>query len=138
MRANTSHKVFPVGSTFGFAAETLHANKFMNLHIKAASHVANVEDLADDWTFNYPTRPSTYRNKEAQNMEEITQFDRFKGYEAAFKMKVTKAYDKSASEVLHDELLEFTHVTLKEMLKHLEDQCHALTFGEKATKIKGI
>ena len=92
MRANTSHKVFPVGSTFGFAAETLHANKFMNLHIKAASHVANVEDLADDWTFTYLTRPLTYpcvggttggierRRRGAQNIKEVAQFNRFEGY----------------------------------------------------------
>ena len=73
-----------------------------------------------------------------QNMEEIAQFDRFEGYEAAFKMKVAETYDKSTLEVLHEELLKFTHVTLEEMLKHLEDQCHALTSREKTTKIKEI
>ena len=46
-------------------------------------------------------------------------------------MKVAEAYDKLTLEVLYDKLLEFTHVTLEEMLKHLEDQCHALTLREK-------
>ena len=54
-------------------------------------------------------------------MEEIAQFDRFEGYEAAFKMKVAEAYDESTLEVLHDELLKFTHVTLREMRKHLKE-----------------
>ena len=78
------------------------------------------------------------RRKEALNLEEIAQFDRFKGYEAAFKMKVAEAYDESMLEVLHNELLEFTHVTLVEVPKHLEDQCHVLTSREKATIIKEI
>ena len=78
------------------------------------------------------------RRKEAHNLEELAQFDRFEGYEAAFKMKVSEAYDEATLEVIHDELLEFTHVTLEEMLKHLEDQCHALTSREKATQITEI
>ena len=62
------------------------------------------------------------RRKEAQNLEEIVQFDRFKGYKAAFKMKVTKSYNEATLEVLHNKLFKFIHVTLEEMLKHLEDQ----------------
>ena len=149
-RAKTSHKAFPLGPKFGFAAAVLNAKKFIKLHNKAATNLADVEELPEDWAFEYPTRPSTYpemggttgdigrRRKEAQNQEEIAQFDRFEGYEAAFKMKVAEAYDEATLEVLHDELLEFTHVTLEEMLKHLEEQCHALTSREKATKIKEI
>ena len=51
-------------------------------------------------------------------------------------MKVAEAYYESILEVLHNKLLKFTPVTLEEMLKHLEDQYHALTSREKATKIK--
>ena len=132
-RAKTSHKAFPLGSKFGFAAAVLNAKKFIILHSKAATNLANVEDLEDEWTFSYLTRSSKYlamggtmgtigsRRKEAQNMEEIAQFDRFEGYEAAFKMKVAEAYDESTLEVLHDELLKFTHVTLREMRKHLKE-----------------
>ena len=102
-RAKTSHKVFPLGSKFGFAAAVLNAKNFIKLHTKAATNLENVEDLADDWTFTYLTRPSMYpemggttadigrRRKEAQHMEDIVQFDRFEGYKAAFKMKVANA-----------------------------------------------
>ena len=120
--AKTSHKAFPLGSKYGFAAAVLNAKQFIKLHNKTTTHLENVEDLADDWTFTYPMQPSMYpkmggtagdigrRRKEAQNMEEIEHFDRFEGYTAAFKMKVAKAYNKSTLEVLHDELLKFTHV----------------------------
>ena len=78
-RAKTSHKAFPLGSKFGFAAAVLNAKKFIILHSKAATNLANVEDLEDDWIFTYPTRLLTYpdmggttsnirrRRKEAQN-----------------------------------------------------------------------
>ena len=45
-------------------------------------------------------------------MEDIVQFDRFEGYTAAFKMKVSEAYDEAPLEVLYTELLKFTLVTL--------------------------
>ena len=59
-RAKTSHKAFPLGSKFGFAAAVLNAKKFIKLHNKAATNLLDVPELPDDWTFTYPTRPSTY------------------------------------------------------------------------------
>ena len=47
-RAKTSHKAFPLGSTFGFAAAVLNAKKFIKLHNKASRNLADVEDLAED------------------------------------------------------------------------------------------
>ena len=142
-RAKTSHKVFTLGSKTGFVAAVLNSKRFLKMHNKAATDLADVEDLPDSWSFVYPTRPSTYpemggtmgdisrRRKETQKLKEIAQFDRFEGYDAAFKMKVAEAYDEATLEVLHDKLFELTHTTLEEILKHLGDQCHALTSREK-------
>ena len=59
-RGKTSHKAFLLGSNFGFTAAVLNAKIIIKLHNKAATNLENVEDLADDWTFTYPTRPPTY------------------------------------------------------------------------------
>ena len=70
--------------------------------------------------------------------DKIVHFDVFEAYEMHFKDKVAEAYDEAYLEALKDDALGFTHVTVREMIEHLQEQCLALTVSEKKKKLRLI
>ena len=147
-RTKTGHDAFPLGSRFGFAAAVMKTAKYRRLH---NAHCAAGDDLDDDWEFEHPERPSAYdssilstasdfvkRKKETQHREKIEQFDTFDGHEAYFKEAIEGAYDAVWLKTLCDDVLGFSHLTVGEMLDHLETQCLSLTDRAKAKKLRDI
>ena len=91
--AKTSHESSPLGSKFGFSATILKKYKYIALHNTVATGLAATDNLATTWSFVQPIRPDTYddtilaghpkfswRKKEAQRAELITQYETFEGY----------------------------------------------------------
>ena len=78
------------------------------------------------------------RKQEVIRNKHIAKSDVFEAYETALKEKLEDAYDVSYLEALKDDLLGFTHVTVREMLSHLEEQCLALTTTDKKQKLRQI
>ena len=149
-KAKTSHPSFPQGTRFGFASAILKKEKFRSLH-NAVAGVAVGDELTAAWVFAYPTRPESYdetiagnmldatrRKREAARADLITQFDIFEGYKTSFKDKVEEAYDQAYFTTMKDDVLGFMHVTVADMLQHLEGQCHALTEREKKEKLQEV
>ena len=84
------------------------------------------------------TDDATRRLKEAERAELIGQYETFEGYEAALKTKIEEAYDEPYLENLKNEIFGFSHVTVADMLTHLQSQCLALTTREKTQKLKDV
>ena len=145
-KAKTSHPSFPLGTRFGFAAAMMKTSRYIRVH--DIQCVAG-DELDPTWTFEYPERPATYdasitgqmldatrRKKEEERKDALMQFDTFEGYELAFKEKLELAYDAAYFATLRDDILGFTHLTVLDLLEHLESQCLALTNREKQSKLK--
>ena len=148
-RAKTSHTMFPMGSKFGFAAAVLKAQTYTSLHNSVAASILDAEELDKAWEFTYPVRPLLYNNtalpgglnatkrnqrrrkQEAENADQIVQFDVFEAHETDFKGQLEDTYDESYLEALKDDVLGFTHVTVVDMLVHLTEQSLSLTTVEK-------
>jgi hypothetical protein len=148
-RAKTTHDAFPLGHKFGFASAVIKTAKFIALHDAAAVNIANIAALDPQWVFDYPIRPDTYdpnivggmgdiarRRREAEQSEAIAQYDLFEEYESAFKSMIEDAYDAAYLATLRDDILGFGHVTTRDMIEHLEQQCLALTSREKTIKLR--
>ena len=130
--AKTTHEDFPLGSRFGFAAAVLKPYQF----IDAFNSVCELADELDEyWEFDNPERPettdptatgnitdATRRRKEANRKELIAQWERFDAYESVYKTKIEEAYDAQYFESLKDDLLGFSHVSVRKMLDHLDHQ----------------
>ena len=48
------------------------------------------------------------------------------------------AYNETYFDTIKDDLPGFTHLTVNDMLEHLQEQCLAMTFKEKKKKLKKI
>ena len=143
-KAKTTHKAFPLGTRFGFAAAVLRTELYIAAHNKA-----NPDDELDpEWEFEHPSRLASYdatavgnvtdatrRKKEAERNEINREWERFDAYETVFKEKIEEAYDAQYLEALRDEILEMSHLTVSEVLAHLSLQCLALTNVEKEAKL---
>ena len=81
---------------------------------------------------------ATRRKREAARKELVTEYDTFKGYETTFKDKIEEAYDTPCLATTKDDVLAFMHITVADMLTHLESKCHALTSREKREKLKEV
>ena len=145
-KAKTSLEAFPMGSRFGFAAAIMKTTKYITVH---DNQCEDGNELDPNWTFVYPDRPASYdasitgtmldatrRKKEETRKDELMQFDTFEGYELAFKEKLEIAYDAAYFGTLRDDILGFTHLTVRDMLEHLESQCLKLTNRERQSKLK--
>ena len=132
----TTHPDFPLGSRFGFAAAVMKQTTFIRLHNDVAA-VANA--LPENWEFQHPDRPTAYdetiannsgdnarRRREAQHPEKIKEHDLFENLEAIYKRKIEEAYDDVYLRNLRNDVLGFSHVTVREMLEHLQNQCLAI------------
>ena len=106
--AKTSHESFPLGSKFGFSAAILKKDNYIAIHNTVATGLSATDNLDTTWSFVHPSRPDTYddtilpvhpdvswRKKEAQRAELITQYETFEVYEEAFKEKIVLACDES-------------------------------------------
>ena len=60
----------------------------------------------------------------------LMQFNTFEGYGLPFKEKLELAYDATYFATLRNGILGFTHLTVRDLLEHLESQCLALTNHE--------
>ena len=98
-RAKTSHKAFPMGSKFGFAAAVLKTKKYIEIHNAATANIPEAEELDEAWEFENPVRPEAYddtelpanlteaekeqrrRKQEAERAEELAQFNVCQAYE---------------------------------------------------------
>ena len=143
-KAKTTHKDFPLGTRFGFAAAVLGTELYIAAHNKA-----NPDDELDPaWEFEHPSRLASYdatavgnvtdatrRKKEAERNEINREWERFDAYETVFKEKIEEAYDAQYLEALRDDILEMSHLTVSEVLAHLSLQCLALTNVEKEAKL---
>jgi len=78
---------------------------------------------------------ATRRKKESERNEVNREWERFDAYETVFKEKIEEAYDAQYLEALRDDILEMSHLTVREILHHLEQQCLTLTNVEKDTKM---
>ena len=145
-KAKTSHEAFPMGSRFGIAAAIMKTARYIRVH---DNQCVTGDELDPNWIFVYPDRPATYdasitgqmldatrRKKEEERKDAIMQFDTFEGYELAFKEKLEMAYDAAYFSTLRDDILGFTHLTVLDMLEHLENQCLKLTNRERQSKLK--
>ena len=92
-KGKTSHESSPLGSKFGLSAAILKKDKYIALHNTVATGLTATANLAITWLFVHPSRPDTYddtilavhpevswRKKEAQRAELITQYETFEGY----------------------------------------------------------
>ena len=149
--ANTSHESSPLGSKFGLSAAILKKYKYISLHNTVATGLAATDNLATTWSFVQPIRPDTYddtilaghpkfswRKKEAQRAELITQYETFEGYGEAFMGKIVLACDKVYLVTIKNELFGFADKSVAQMLDHLDQQCLALTARDKKTKMKDV
>ena len=106
--AKTSHESFPLGSKFGFSAAILKKENYIALHNTVATGLSANDNLKTTWSFVHPSRPDTYddtilqvhtdvswRKKEAQRAELITQYKTFEGYEESYKEKIFLSCDKA-------------------------------------------
>ena len=106
--AKTSHKSFPLGSKLGFSAAILKKDKYFALHNTVTTGIAATDNLKTTWSFIHLIRPDTYNNtilavhpdvswrkKEAQSAELITQYETFEGYKEAFKENIFLTCDKA-------------------------------------------
>ena len=66
-KAKTSHKDFPMGERFGYAAAVMKPRKFIRLHNAVCP---TGQELADNWVFNHPERPDAYDSTIANNAGE--------------------------------------------------------------------
>ena len=128
-KAKTSHKSFPLGSRFDFAAAVMKTTKFIRVH---DNQCVDGDKLDPTWTFDYPERPATYdasitgqmleatrRRKEEERKDALMQFDTFEGYELVFKEKLELAYDAAYFATLRNGILGFMHLTVRDLLEHL-------------------
>ena len=146
--AKTSHPSFPMGERFGYAPAVMKPKKFIKLHNDAC---AAGDELADNWTFVHPARPPAYddgiggtagdvlrRKKEATHGDKIAQWDRFDALETVFKGALEEAYDGAYLADKKDDVMGFSHLTVNNLLDHLETKGLALTTLEKNTKLAEI
>jgi len=147
-KAKTQHDSFPMGERFGFAAAIMRPKKYIRLH----NDVCPARDeLNDAWTFTHPDRPSAYdagiagqvgdvtrRRKEAAHNDKIVQWDRFDALETTYKDAIEEAYDAAYLAEMKDDVLGFSHLTVADLLTHLEDKCLALTTLQKNKKLADI
>ena len=142
----TTHKDFPLGDRFGYAAAILKSKTFIRHHNKEC---ADGDELADDWDFIIPQRPAATdptlgeaendaarRKKEHEWKEHQDEFARFDAHETVFREKLAAAYDPEYFQDLRDKLRGFSHICVEEMLQHLLKKCLALTDKEKETRLK--
>ena len=80
---------------------------------------------------NAAERDQRHRKQEAEDANQIAQFDVFEAHETYFKGQLEDTYDESYLEALKDDVLGFTHVTVVDMLVHLTEQSLSLTTVEK-------
>ena len=126
-------------------------DKYIALHNTVSTGLAANDDLETTWSFVHPSRPDTYddtilavhpdvsrRKKEAQRAELITQYKTFEGYEEVFKEKIFLTCDEAYLVTIKNELFGFSNKSVAQMLKHLEQQCLALTARDKKTKMKDV
>ena len=91
--AKTPHESFPLGSKFRFSTSILKKDKYIALHNMLATGISATNNLETTWWFVHPIRPDTYddtivqmhtdvswRKKETQRAELITQYETLKGY----------------------------------------------------------
>ena len=143
-KAKTTHNDFPLGTRFGFAAAVLSTDLYIAAHNKTNPD----EELDPAWEFEHPSRLASYdatavgnvtdatrRKKEAERNEVNHEWERFDAYETVFKEKIEEAYDAQYLEALQDDILELSHLTVREVLHHLEQQCLALPNVEKEAKM---
>ena len=92
-KAKTSHESFPLGSKFRFSEAILKKYTYIALHNTVATGLSATDNPETTWSFVHPSRPDTYddmilqvhtdvswRKKEAQRAELITQYETFEGY----------------------------------------------------------
>ena len=142
----TKHPDFPSGERFGFASAIMKQKRFITLHNKT---VQPGDDgwLDEEWEFEYPSRPSAYdstitgqmldatrRRKEEERKALLEGWDTFNAYELSYKTKLAAAYDEPYWATLKHDILGFSHLTVHQMIEHLERQCLALTNREKKKK----
>ena len=138
--AKTSYESSPIGPKFGFSAAILKKDKYIALHNRVETGLADTANLATSWSFVHPSRPDTYdetilavhpevsrRKNEAQSAELITQYETFKVYEEAFKKKISLSYDEAYLFTIKNELFGFSEKTFAQMLDHLDQKCLAFT-----------
>ena len=143
-KAKTTHNSFPLGTRFGFATAILTADTYITAHKKANDD----EELDPAWEFEHPSRLASYdatavgnvtdatrRKKEAKRNEINVEWDCFDAYKTVFKEKLEEAYDAQYLEAIKDDILEMGHLTVREVLEHIKQQCLALTNVEKEAKL---
>ena len=107
-KAKTSHKSSPLGSKIGFSSAILKKDKYIALHKTVATGISATDNLDTTWSFVHPSRLDTYddtilavhpyvswRKKEVQRAELITQYETFEGYKEAFKGKIVLTCDEA-------------------------------------------
>ena len=155
-KAKTSHSAFPIGQKFGMASAVLKTRWFINLHNTVSVNIPEAEELDEAWEFEHPTRSEPYnetelppglttqqremrrKKQEAVRNKKIVQYDIFEAHETYYKDAITTAYDETYFDTIKDDLLGFTHFTVSNLLRHLKEQCLAMTFREKKQKLKKI
>ena len=145
-----------MGDKFGMTSAVLKTQRFINLHNTAAVNIPEAEKLDEMWEFEHPTRPEPYdetklpqdisaqqrdmrrKKQEAVRNKEIVQYDIFEVDQTFYKDAIATVYNETYLDVIHNELLGFTHLTVNDLLEHLKEQCLAMTFKEKMRKLKEI
>ena len=78
------------------------------------------------------------RRREAAHNNLITQWGRYNAHETTYKDAIEAAYDACYLAGKKDEVLGLGHLTVQDVLDHLEAQCLALTTLEKNKKLAEI
>ena len=141
-QSKTKHPSFPSGERFGFASAIMKPTRFITLHNDALS--ADKEPLDEAWEFEYSSLPPTYdstitgqmldatgRRKEEERKALLERWETFNAYKLAYKTKLAAAYDDPYWATLKHNILGFSHLTVSQMIEHLERQFLALTNREK-------
>ena len=77
----------------------------------------------------------THREKATEHNELVREWERFNTYKVTFKQQIEEAYNAQYLESLQDKILELSHLTVCDLLDHLEQQCLALTHVEIEAKM---
>ena len=122
--------------------------KFIRLHNAVCP---TGQELADTWVFDHPERPDAYdstiannageanrRRREAKHNDQIAQWDRFDAHETTYKDALEVAYDGAYLAGCKDDVLGLSHLTVADVLDHIESQCLSLTTLEKNQKLGDI